>query len=222
MDQSRDTTARAMAGACLAAVFLACMMTFPLIAAPGRLGRTTTMDGLYSIWNVAWVARTLVTRPLTLFDANIFYPHRNTLAYSEANVVAGVVGIPAWVFTHNAYAAHSSAVLFAFASTFIGMWLLARHLSGSHASALVAAILFAFCPYFYSCTTWSSSGPVDSRDRWTTPRGTRRPGKAIWLRPRTRTNQSSCSRVRLAGGSVRCCSRARSLSSWVRSDWLPV
>jgi hypothetical protein len=152
MDQSRDTTARAMAGACLAAVFLACMMTFPLIAAPGRLGRTTTMDGLYSIWNVAWVARTLVTRPLTLFDANIFYPHRNTLAYSEANVVAGVVGIPAWVLTHNAYAAHSSAVLFAFASTFIGMWLLARHLSGSHPSALVAAILFAFCPYFYAHT----------------------------------------------------------------------
>src|SRR5919202_974286 len=99
--------------ACFLAVFLPCMMTFPLVAAPGSLGRTTTMDGLYSIWNVAWVARTLVTHPLSLFDANIFYPHRNTLAYSEANIVAGVVGIPAWLLTHNAYAAHSSAVLFA-------------------------------------------------------------------------------------------------------------
>src|SRR6266542_3480434 len=87
--------------ACVLAVFLACLMTWPLVAAPGRLGRTTTMDGLYSIWNVAWVARTIVTHPLSLFDANIFYPHRGTLAYSEANIVAGVVAIPAWLLTHN-------------------------------------------------------------------------------------------------------------------------
>jgi 4-amino-4-deoxy-L-arabinose transferase-like glycosyltransferase len=153
MEPRPDTTARrSVVLACAGAVFLACLMTFPLVTAPGRLGRTTTMDGLYSIWNVAWVARTIVSHPLSLFDANIFYPHRNTLAYSEANLVAGVVAIPAWLLTHNAYAAHSSAVLFAFASTFIGMWLLARRLTGDSASAMVAALLFAFCPYFYSHT----------------------------------------------------------------------
>jgi hypothetical protein len=113
MERRPDTIARA----CVLAVLLACLMTWPLVTAPGRLGRTTTMDGLYSIWNVAWVARTIVTHPLSLFDANIFYPHRDALAYSEANIVAGIVGIPAWLLTRNAYAAHSSAVLFAFAST---------------------------------------------------------------------------------------------------------
>jgi len=137
---------------CVLAVLLACLMTWPLVTAPGRLGRTTTMDGLYSIWNVAWVARTIVTHPLSLFDANIFYPHRNALAYSEANIVAGVVGIPAWLLTHNAYTAHSSALLFALSSTFVGMWLLVRRLTGDSASAIIAAILFAFCPYFYSHT----------------------------------------------------------------------
>jgi hypothetical protein len=155
-DASRAEAPGAKAGgvaiACVLAVFLACLMTWPLVAAPGRLGRTTTMDGLYSIWNVAWVARTIVTHPLSLFDANIFYPHHDTLAYSEANIVAGVVAIPAWVLTRNAYAAHSSALLFAFASTFLAMWLLARRLTGNPASALVAAILFAFCPYFYAHT----------------------------------------------------------------------
>ena len=138
--------------ACAAAAVLACVMTFPLVTAPGRLGRTTTMDGLYSIWNVAWVARTIVTDPGSLFDANIFYPHKNTLAYSEANIVAGVVAVPAWLLTHNAYAAHTSALLFALSSTFVGMWLLVRRLTGDSASAIVAAILFAFCPYFYSHT----------------------------------------------------------------------
>jgi len=155
MEARPETNARARPGvllACAAAALLACAMTFPLITAPGRLGRTTTMDGLYSIWNVAWVARTLVTHPLALFDANIFYPHRDTLAYSEANIVAGIVGVPAWLLTHNAYAAHSSAVLFAFASTFLGMWALARRLTGDSATAMVAGILFGFCPYFYSHT----------------------------------------------------------------------
>jgi hypothetical protein len=141
-----------VAAACTLGVLLACLMTWPLVTAPGRLGRTTTMDGLYSIWNVAWVARTIGTRPFALFDANIFSPHRNTLAYSEANLVAGIVAIPAWLLTGNAYAAHSSALLFAFASTFVGMWLLLRQLTNDAASAVTGSILFAFCPYFYSHT----------------------------------------------------------------------
>jgi hypothetical protein len=125
-------------------------MTWPLARGLGRLGRTTTMDGLYSIWNVAWVAHALVTNPAGLFDANIFSPHRNALAYSESNIVAGIVAVPAWLITGNAYTAHNSAVLFAFASTLVGTWLLARRLSGNSAAAAVAAVLFAFSPYFYS------------------------------------------------------------------------
>jgi hypothetical protein len=157
MERRPDTIAARARGAAIdgvaavvLAILLAVVMTWPLAASPGRLGRTTTMDGLYSIWNVAWVARTICTDPSSLFDANIFYPHRDTLAYSEANIVAGIVGIPAWLLTRNAYAAHSTALLFAFASTSLGMWLLARRLTGSAAGAAVAAILFAFCPYFYS------------------------------------------------------------------------
>lgn len=98
MERRPDTIAaraRAAAIACGAALLLAVVMTWPLAAGLGRLGRTTTMDGLYGVWNVAWVAHALVTAPTTLFDANIFYPHRGTLAYSESNIVAGVVAIPA-------------------------------------------------------------------------------------------------------------------------------
>ncbi|MDP9323113.1 MAG: hypothetical protein M3P13_05715, partial [Acidobacteriota bacterium] len=153
MERRPDTIAaraRGAAIACAVAFTLAVVMTWPLAAGLGRLGRTTTMDGLYGIWNVAWVAHAIVTSPATLFDANIFYPHRGTLAYSESNILAGVVAIPAWLITRNAYAAHNSAVLFAFASTWLGTWLLARRLSGHSGAAAVAAILFAFCPFFYS------------------------------------------------------------------------
>ena len=131
------------------AIALAVFMTWPLAAGLGRLGRTTTMDGLYGIWNVAW-SRTPSSPNRRPVRREYFFPHRDTLAYSESNVLAGVVAIPAWLVTNNAYTAHNTAVLFAFASTFLGTWLLARHLSGNSAAAGVAGILFAFCPYFYS------------------------------------------------------------------------
>ncbi|MEP6917255.1 MAG: hypothetical protein ABJC89_16505 [Acidobacteriota bacterium] len=153
MERPADTIARRARraiGACALAVALAVLMTWPLASGLGRLGRTTTMDGLYGIWNVGWVARTLVSHPGALFEANIFYPHHNTLAFSESNIGAGVVGIPAWWLTGNAYAAHNSALLFGFASTLFGTWLLLRHLSGDSAGAFAAAIMFAFCPYFFS------------------------------------------------------------------------
>jgi hypothetical protein len=153
MEPRPDTIAaraRGAAMACGLALTLAIVMTWPLASGLGRLGRTTNMDGLYGIWNVAWVSRTLVSEPASLFDANIFYPHRHTLAYSEANIIAGVIGIPAWLLTHNPYAAHNSALLVAFATSFLGMWLLARRLSGRADTSVVAGVLFAFCPYFYS------------------------------------------------------------------------
>ena len=153
MERRPDTIAaraRRAAIACGLALALAILMTWPLASGLGRLGRTTNMDGLDGIWNVGWVSHAIVTTPASLFDANIFYPHRRTLAYSEANIVGGVVGIPAWLLTGNAYAAHNSALLFAFATTFLGTWLLARRLSGRPDTSIIAAILFAFCPYFYS------------------------------------------------------------------------
>jgi hypothetical protein len=153
MEPRPDTIAaraRGAAVACGLALALAVFMTWPLASGLGRLGRTTNMDGLYGIWNVGWVSRAIVSDPASLFDANIFYPHRDTLAYSESNIVAGIIGIPAWLLTHNAYAAHNSALLFAFASTFFCTWLLARRLSRRSDTSAAAAILFAFCPYFYS------------------------------------------------------------------------
>jgi hypothetical protein len=130
---------------------VAAAMTWPLVIGLDRLGRTSG-DGLYSVWNVAWVAHTLSTAPSRLFEANIFYPDRQTLAYSEANIVAGVLGIPAWLLTHNAYVAHNTVVLFAFASATFGAWLLARRLTGDPVASAAAAVTYGFCPYLFAHT----------------------------------------------------------------------
>src|SRR5579872_7055254 len=84
-------------------------LTYPLAFKIGRAGRVDNDDGRFSIWNVAWVARTLIVDPRHVFDANIFYPHRDTLAYSENNLGAGALAIPAYWATRSPYAALNSA-----------------------------------------------------------------------------------------------------------------
>lgn len=118
----------------------------------GSVGRIDNGDGQFSIWNVAWVARTLVIDPLHVFDANIFYPHRWTLTYSESNLGAGAVAIPVYWSTHSPYAAHNFAFLFSFVLSATGAYYLVRHVAGDRRAATIAAISFAFCPYVFGHT----------------------------------------------------------------------
>src|SRR5687768_15887460 len=97
-----EATAVVLAGAALAVA-----LTYPLAFQIDRIGRMNTADGHWSVWVVAWVAHALTTDPLNLYSANIFYPHTSTLAYSEANIGAGVIGVPVWLLTKNPHTTHN-------------------------------------------------------------------------------------------------------------------
>src|SRR5439155_8495395 len=103
---------------------LTALLLYPISFHPGQHVRADSSDGQFSLWNVAWVARTIVADPVHLFDANIFYPHRGTLLYSEANLVAGALAAPAYWATRNPYLAHNAVVLLMFFSSGLGMYLL--------------------------------------------------------------------------------------------------
>ena len=64
-------------------VVLAIAHTWPLATAPGTLSRNDNDDTKLHEWTLAWVAHQIVREPLHLSDANIFYPERDTLAYSD-------------------------------------------------------------------------------------------------------------------------------------------
>ena len=141
------------AAAVLAGAFaLTAALTFPLVPKLDRVGRVNTDDGRLSIWNVAWVADALIVNPRGLFDANIFYPARNTLAYSEANIGAGLLALPAWGLTGNPFLAHNTAVVIAFVLAVAAAYYLVRYLSGSREAAAIAGVLFGFCPFIFART----------------------------------------------------------------------
>lgn len=131
----------------LAGIVLAVVMTWPMMSAPGQLTRMDTHDGKFSVWNVAWVAHALLTDPANVFNANIFHPQQGTLAYSEANLVAGVMAAPVYAITGNPIAAHNVVVYVSLVLAFVLTWHLVRRLTGSPWAGLPPAAAFAFSAY---------------------------------------------------------------------------
>jgi hypothetical protein len=146
-----STGARELAAVLIISGLLTAALTYPVLFKIGHVGRVDNGDGQWSIWIVAWVARTLVLDPWHVFDANIFYPHRGTLAYSENNLGAGALAIPAyWLTGGNPYAGHNTVVLLSFILTATGTYYLVRYLTHDRRAATVSAICFAFCPYLFA------------------------------------------------------------------------
>jgi hypothetical protein len=141
---------RELAFVALGFAALTVALTSPLAFRLGGLARLENADGQFAIWNVAWVARTLVVDALHVFDANIFYPHRWTLAYSEANLGSGLLAVPVYWATRNPYAAHNFVLLLSFVLSAAAAYYLAFYLARDRRAAAVAAICFAFCPYVFA------------------------------------------------------------------------
>lgn len=136
----------------LAAAALTAVLTHPLVAQLDRIGRVNTNDGRWSLWVVSWVAHALTTDPASLYHTNIFHPHRNTLAYSEPNLVAGAIGAPVWALTRNPYLTHNVVVVLGFILAAAGAYYLARYLTGHRGASAVAGVMFAFCPFIFART----------------------------------------------------------------------
>ena len=120
-------------------------MTWPQARRPGLV--SDLGDPLLSIWRLAWVADQVVRDPVHLFDANIFYPERHTLAYSDAMLVPALAAAPLfWAGLHPVHI-YTLVLLAAFALSDAAMCALVGSLTGSRGAGVVAGILFAFCPY---------------------------------------------------------------------------
>jgi hypothetical protein len=131
----------------LTGALLVAVMTAPTLSRLTTVGRLDTNDGRYSIWNIAWIGHAILTDPARLIDANIFWPHTGTLAYSELNLVGGLLGLPWYAATGSPLAALNGAVATALLLAFVCMWALVRRLTSSEAAGLVSATAFTFCPY---------------------------------------------------------------------------
>jgi hypothetical protein len=111
-------------------------------AVPSDIG-----DPLLNTWVQAWDAHALLTDPLHLFDANVFYPLPDTLAYSEHLISTAVLVLPLQVFTGEPIVAYNLSLLASFPLAAMGMYWLFLRWTGRRGPAFVAGLAFAFAPY---------------------------------------------------------------------------
>ena len=123
---------------------LAVVHTWPLASAPGRLSRNDNGDTVLNEWILAWVAHQSVHDPLHLFDANIFYPDRGTLAYSEYLIAPAAMGAPLLWAGASPVLAYNLLVIAGLALAGWAGCLLLWTWTGDLAAGVVAGVVFTF------------------------------------------------------------------------------
>lgn len=125
---------------------LTAVMTYPQVL---HLTDTVHDDGdpLLNAWALAWVAHQLPRAPAHLFDANIFYPERRTLAFSETLIVPAAIAAPLHWIGVGPLLVYNLVFLSGFILSGVGVALLVRSLTGSAAAGIIGGIVFAFLPY---------------------------------------------------------------------------
>ena len=127
-------------------VALAVAWTWPLALRPGSTMAAPFGDPLLNAWILGWDADRLLHGLRGLWTAPPFFPYPDTLAYSEHLLGIAVPLAPIYWLTGNAVLVYNVALIGSFALAGIGMYLLARDLTGRRDAAILAALAFMWCP----------------------------------------------------------------------------
>jgi hypothetical protein len=144
--RGQPVTAREVLAVCVGACLLSVGMNWPIAAHLGSHIGEDLGDPVRTAWQLAWQGHAILHHPLHLWNANAFWPHRETFAFSDS-----LLGyLPASLIGHGPVAAlvrYNLLFLFAYALCFVGAYLLARELGVGRGAAVVAGAAFAYAPF---------------------------------------------------------------------------
>jgi hypothetical protein len=104
-------------------------------------------DPLFSIWRIGWVLHQLAVDPGHLFDANIFYPHRLTLTFSDPIILPALTASPMLAVGAHPVIVHNVLLIAGFWLSGVATYLLVERLTASPQAAFIAALIYACYPF---------------------------------------------------------------------------
>ena len=125
---------------------LTAVMTYPQLLHMGD-SVSDPGDPLLNLWALGWIAHQAPTAIAHVFDANIFFPERWTLAYSETLLAPAVLAAPLLWMGVSGVLVYNIVFVSGFILSGVGTALLVRYLTQNTAAAIVAGIIFAFLPF---------------------------------------------------------------------------
>jgi hypothetical protein len=135
-------TRRQLAASIAGYAVLLAAMSWPLVLDPVHQGMTDRPDGRLNAWILAWDVHALVHEPARLFQAPIFHPLPDALAFSENLLLPAVLGAPA-VWAGGPVLAYNFVLLLSLLVSGLGVELLVRRGGGDRLAAFVAGAVFA-------------------------------------------------------------------------------
>jgi hypothetical protein len=121
--------------------------TFPLVLHPATLLPNDIGDPLLNAWILWWDATAIRHGLDGLWDAPTYFPYSHTLAYSDHLLGIAVFTAPLLWLTANPVLVYNLAFIASYANAGIGMYLLARVVTGRRDAAAVAAAIYAFSAF---------------------------------------------------------------------------
>src|SRR5262245_53964762 len=145
---SEATTARVPGFWTAAAIYaaLTIALTYPLSVQPASTVAWSDADTDLFMWTLAWDTHAVTSQPLAIFDANIYYPYRRTLAYSENLIGSAFFAAPVLWATRNPVLALNVVALLSVLLCGLGAFVLAHRLGLSPPAAFICGLVFAFAP----------------------------------------------------------------------------
>jgi hypothetical protein len=125
---------------------LTVFFTYPLIRYIKYRSIGHLDDPKLNMWIINWGCHQLLNKPLKLYQANAFYPYKNSLAFADNLAGLSIIALPAYLLSKNPVLVYNTALLASFILIGIGIYLLAYRLTGNFYAAVMAAVIYNFCP----------------------------------------------------------------------------
>ena len=125
---------------------LTVVLAYPLARRPAENVLSVSPDTDLFLWTLSWDTHAFTNHPFSIFDANIFFPQRRTLAYSENLIGSALLAAPILWLTHNPVLAMNLVALLSCVLCGVGGYVLARRAGVGLPGAALSGLIFAFAP----------------------------------------------------------------------------
>lgn len=120
------------------------VMTYPQLRLV-KSGIYSLPDQLFYSWMIERNIDSLLHKPLAeFFNASVFFPYKNTLAFGDHLIGETVLAFPFFIATGNPVFSQNILILLSFIISGYGMFLLFRTLIPNTMGAILAGLLFSF------------------------------------------------------------------------------
>lgn len=104
-------------------------------------------DELLITWILNWNIHALLTSPLHIFDANIFYPYAHTLSFSEPFFSSSLLALIPILLLNDPMIAFNVNVILSLTLLGFSTYCLVYYLTKNRASSFISGLLISFSPF---------------------------------------------------------------------------